>query len=231
MTATTKTQGSSATSSADACPSCGKFSGNGALCQRCIDRGRMRESWRQSGSAQRVAWVGQFGVGELFCRGGQVPTLDDDGLAERIETNPLPKGGLLISGVAGAHKTHLACARVVCAISRGYSAALVKWADFALQVRDTYKPAARESERDVLMRYAELDHLCIDDIGIGRGDAAESDHAIRLAYLLLDRRYDTCKTTDITTNLTPDELHSRFDDRIARRIGELCTTYVMKLRA
>lgn len=171
----------------------------------------------------------RIGVYRRFCRDGKPPAYADDGLAERIAARPLPKGGLLIVGPVGSHKTHLLAARTVDAARRGFSARLLKWSAFCLEVRSTYQPGATETERDVLKRYARLDYLGLDDFGVGRADRQESDAALRLAYDLLDTRYDTCRVTDLTTNWTPDELTARFDERIARRIREMTTPYPMLL--
>lgn len=167
----------------------------------------------------------RIGVGQRFCQGRKVPQLTDKGLAHLT----IPAGGLLIIGPVGAHKTHLACARTVDAAKRGYSAFLLKWEQFALEVRDTYKPKAKESENDVLQRYVDLDFLAVDDLGTGRADDEASRHALRLAYALFDHRYDHCQTTDVTTNWTPDELRKRFDERISRRLSEMTTLFTMRI--
>lgn len=162
-------------------------------------------------------------------RDDKPPTLDDDGIRERLEANPLPSGGVLIFGPTGTHKTHLACARAIDAARRGYSAIVVPWQRFCLEVRDTYKPTTRESEQDVLERYSRLDYLAIDDIGVGRVNETETAASLRLAHALLDERYIHCRTTDVTTNWRPGELSQRFDERIARRLDELCAPYAMLL--
>ena len=105
---------------------------------------------------------------------------------------------------------------------------LLKWTRFCLEVRDTYKPAAKNSELDMLLKYSKIDYLAIDDFGIGARTDRESVAALRLAFDLLDARYEkTGCTTDISTNWQPDELRQKFDDRIVRRIGEMTTVYVM----
>ncbi|MBN1341509.1 MAG: hypothetical protein JXQ73_02460 [Phycisphaerae bacterium] len=129
----------------------------------------------------------------------------------------------------GSHKTHLLAARTVDAARRGFSGHLLKWHHFSLAMRATYQAGARESEMSILARYAGLDYLAVDDLGVGRVEKGESDAAVRLAFTLFDMRYDNAKTTDIATNLTLEEVAARFDERIGRRIAEMTTGYPMLL--
>jgi len=170
-----------------------------------------------------------IGVPARFCRDGVPPSLDDPGLAERLAVRAMYAGGLFICGPIGSHKTHLACARAVDAARRGYTTKLINWSMFCLEVRDTYKASAGQSEQDILDKYVDLDFLVVDDIGVGRMEKTETNAAVRLAYVLFDRRYNNCKVTDVTTNLTPGELAERFDERIARRLDEICGVYPMLL--
>jgi len=219
---------------ADRCPRCGRKHRDGVhlwatYCRRCKRRAARRRQWAEAAGEDLLELCERIGVGQVFCRGGKPPDYSDPGLAERIAARPLPKGGLLLVGPVGSHKTHLLAARCVDAARRGFSARMVKWTAFVREVRATYQPGARETESDVLRRYARLDYVALDDVGIGRADSQESDASLRLAYDLLDERYRMCRVTDISTNLTPGELAERFDERIARRLRELCAVYPMLL--
>ena len=197
------------------------------LCNRCYDRRLRYAKWATTDENELAELCGRLGIQRTFVRNGTAPSLEDPGLAERIEKNPLPTGGLYVTGAIGTHKTHLLCARAVDAAKRGYTAYVLNWTRFTLEIRATYQPGAANTELDLLDHYAAFDLLCIDDMGIGRGTSPESEAALRLGYLLLDSRYGSKQTTDVASNLTPRELETRFDERIARRIAEITTPYAM----
>jgi len=200
------------------------------LCDVCARRIAQRRRWASYGdSRDRLDAAEAIGVFQAFCRGGEPPSLDDEGLADRIALRPLPEGGLMAVGPVGTHKSHLLAARTIDAARRGWRARFLNWAQFCLEVRDTYKTSATETELDVLNRYADLDFLAIDDLGVGatRQGGKESEASRMLAYMLLDRRYAMGRVTDVSSNSTLGELKQRFDSRIARRLESLCTVYPM----
>lgn len=201
------------------------------LCERCEAQARRRQRWANADPDRLIELAESIGVGRVFCRGGQLPTFDDPGLRERLAAHPLPQGGIIAVGPVGSHKSHLLAGRTIDAAGRGWSARFLSWTRFALEVRDTYKASATETELDVLERYAGLDYLALDDLGVGsvRTDGRESEAARLLAYTLLDARYAACRVTDVSSNATPSELTERFDARIGRRLAELCSTYPMFL--
>ena len=166
-----------------------------------------------------------IGVGQHFCQNGKPPTLDDDGLLERVTAKPLPKGGILAIGAVGTHKSHLLAARTIWAARRGFTARMIGFRRFCLEVRATYSPTATETELDILVRYSGLDYLALDDLGVGEASPA----AVNLCYDLLNARYEANRITDVSSNLTPAELAEQFDARIARRLEHLCTIYTMLL--
>lgn len=187
---------------------------------------QLEQFYQASGVVEACAGIG---VGKLFVRNGRPPEFDDDGLRERLAAIQVPSGGLLIVGPVGSHKTHLVCARAVRAAYRGYDARVVTWPTVLREVRHTFRHDARETELDVVNRYADLDYLAIDEIGMGRDGREESEFALGIAYALIDTRYERKLITDFTCNLRPEELAERFDERIARRINEMTVVYPMLL--
>jgi len=209
------------------CPACKKVLGDKVvraddvsvdikkLCdnQVCIER----VSWLRSDDKRRIMIAQHIGVGAHFIR-ETLPSLDK-----------FPVGGMswdesaYIYGPVGTGKTWALSAIACDALAAGQAVKLINWQWFQLCVRDTYKAAGTETELDVLKRYALPDVLCLDDLGIGkRIEGKESQTAIVLLYMLLDKRYSHGKITHITSNVEPDELASIYDPRIARRIAEMC---------
>ncbi len=189
----------------------------------CYARASRRATWARASDAEQIDMAAAIGVERGFCHHGRPPQFDDDGLHERLAVRPLPGGGIYLCGPVGSHKTHLAAARTIDAARRGFTARMVGFRRFCLEVRATYAPTAIETELDILTRYAALDYLAIDDLGAG----APKQAAIDLCYDLLNDRYAAGRITDATSNLTKAELGETFDARIARRAEHLCATYVM----
>ena len=214
-----------------ACPWCGRLLPRETLtarpCDTCAGRDRRARAWANAAGPELLDMAVAIGVGATFCREGRLPSYDDTGLAEQIADRPLPKGGLLIVGPVGTHKTHFLCARAVDAARRGWAARILKWPVFLMEVRATYGERATRTDLELIRQYAGLDFLGVDDLAIGRLEARESEHAVRLAYDMFDARYESGRVTDITTNALPGELAARFDERIARRLAELTTVYPM----
>ena len=70
--------------------------------------------------------------------------------------------------------------------------------------------------------------LCIDDLGVGIDEAGrESKVAIKVLCDLIDQRYWSGRPTHITSNLKPNQLACSYDQRIARRISQLCRVVVL----
>ncbi len=108
-------------------------------------------------------------------------------------------------------------------LSFGLTVLVLNWQMFQLEVRDTYKATATETELDILKRYTGVEVLCIDDIGTGKEvQGKESEAARVLLYTLIDQRYIANKITHISSNMAPSEISDRYDARIGRRIEELC---------
>lgn len=190
-----------------------------------------RTAWLESRGESRIRMADMIGVPRTFCRGETLlPTMTDPGIIEQRAKRPIiGKHGMLIVGLVGTHKTHLLCARAVAACFVGRDAMVVGWSDLLLAVRATFKQDAFETERDVIETYAGYDYLGIDDFGLGSAAAESTEFTMRVAYELLNARYERGRAgiTDLTTNLTPAELAGKFDGRVMRRISEMCNTYPM----
>ena len=139
--------------------------------------------------------------------------------------------GVVLMGPVGTGKTWGLMALACDALAIGLTVKVVNWERLKLEVRDTYKASAKETELDILDRYCDPDVLCLDDLGAGaEREGRESEAARVLLYNLLDRRYNTCRATHISTNLPTDQLVKRYDERTARRVNEMCKEVVLTER-
>ena len=205
--------------------------GRPRLCDRCKRRANRRQRWSNADPDELVEMAESIGVGRVFCRDGNLPTFHDPGLRERLAAHPLPQRGIIAVGPVGSHKSHLLAARTIDAARRGWTARFLNWPRFVLEIRRTYAVAVVETELDVVNRYAALDYLALDDLGVGsvRTAGRESEASRLVCYELLNARYEGCLVTDVSSNATPNELTVRFDQRIGRRLAELCGVYAMFL--
>lgn len=223
--------------SADVCTVCGRPHEAAAWiampqpCRRCTGTLARAAEWAAASDARRreIA-VGRCGVPETYCRGGRLPDYTTGPLAVVLAGRPRPKGGLYIVGDCGSGKTALAAARTVDAASRGWRARFAYWPNVVARVLATYDRRGGESAADIIGELIEADYLAVDDVGAGLNGQAASAHEARLLELLSNGRAERgagdC-TTDVTSNLLPQEIATAYNAPIARRIGELTTVYVL----
>lgn len=137
---------------------------------------------------------------------------------------------LVLLGPVGTGKTHLAVAlakwyddqhEVVVADTRYKAAHIEFWTvpEF-FQAMRTFE---KEEKTSPFIRALEADLLVLDDLGAENSSPDERHGRWMLAILheMLDFRYRHKKPTIITTNLTPQELSSRYGDRLLSRMAEM----------
>ena len=215
------------------CPECNKEHGEKILkatdekteiirvCENrhCINS----DGWRRMDNDRRLTVAKKAGVGRRFIRDDKLPY-----------TKGFPVAGLswnesaYICGPVGTGKSWALSAIICDALAAGRTARFVNWQWFQLEVRDTYKAAGKETELDIIKRYALPDVLCLDDLGVGkRIDGKESEAARVLLYQLMDKRYNNNAVTHISSNMDTGQLGTTYDLRIARRIGEMCEQVIL----
>ena len=133
-----------------------------------------------------------------------------------------PKGHwLMLCGQSGAGKTHLCTAAFVTLIDR-----LGLCGEYFLWNRDGRKLKATvlEDHHGLWERYQEADLLYIDDLL--QGSRNEADR--RMAFEMLDYRYNNDLLTILSSELTFDQL-LKLDQTIAGRIREKCGHYLVNI--
>lgn len=123
---------------------------------------------------------------------------------------------MMLLGTPGTGKTHLACSVIFEVTRYCHSAYFTTVADFSRAIRATYSPAAKETEGEVLDRFAGYAFLAIDEVGSSSG----SDHEKQALFDLINRRYNATRPTMILTNLSLEEVREFLGARIMDRLRE-----------
>ena len=142
----------------------------------------------------------------------------------------LPKWkGLFLWSPPGVGKTYAMAAIARRMIWRGRTVARSSYEMLCLEIRDTFKPKAVETELAVIKKYLEPDVLFIEDVGTTKSiGEQESDFSRRTFLVLLDQRLEQCKATFVTSNKSVEDLRASFDSRIASRIQQACEVIELK---
>lgn len=132
---------------------------------------------------------------------------------------------LALFGQSGVGKTHLCLAAFSAVIARrNLTGEYMRWNTDARAV----KAAALEENNPLFDKFKEVPLLYVDDLFKKRADAPVSDADLRLAFELLDARYNSRLPTILSCELTFEEL-VRLDEAIAGRIREMCGPYLVSV--
>ncbi len=144
------------------------------------------------------------------------------GVRRVVDALPVWKG-LFLWSPSGVGKTYAMAAIARRLIWRGRTVARASYEMLCLEIRDTFKPKATETEYGVIKKYLEPEVLFIEDVGTTKSiGEQESDFSRRTFLVLLDQRMEHCRATFITSNKNVGDLADSFDSRIASRIQQAC---------
>ena len=123
--------------------------------------------------------------------------------------------GLLFMGYVGVGKTHLAAAILHEVIKRGVQPIFIEASTLALKLSTSWQEG---DTRSLANEVQKADVLIIDDLGKEKN----SDTITTFLFQTINSRYEDCKPTIITTNLTRDEIKQRYEEAIYSRLMEMC---------
>ena len=133
-----------------------------------------------------------------------------------------PRGWLVLLGVNGSGKTHLAGAVAAHRLEAGDRVAFATVPDLLDELRATFDPDSGERFDRVFGRLRDVDLLVLDDLGAHQS----SGWATEKLYQLLNYRHLGRRPTVVTSDL---EL-TKLEPRIASRLGDLQVATVYELR-
>lgn len=136
--------------------------------------------------------------------------------AEGFDDHARKGSGLILAGMPGTGKSHLAAAILQHLLSRDVRYATCM--DLIRAVRDTWRRDSDRTETKLLRYLERLDLLAIDEVGMQYGTEGEQT----ILFDVLDRRYREMKPTLILTNQDKDGLREFVGDRTFDRLVETC---------
>jgi DNA replication protein DnaC len=136
--------------------------------------------------------------------------------AEQFADNRRRGQGLILLGMPGTGKSHLASAIMQTMLER--SICYVTCLDMIREVRDTWRKGSDRGELDVLDAFGTMDLLVIDEVGVQYGTEGEQT----IIFDVLDRRYREVLPTILLTNQDSAGLKQFIGDRTFDRLTETC---------
>ncbi len=116
----------------------------------------------------------------------------------------------LLLGGTGLGKTHLSTSVAKVVIDKGFSVTYLSAQDLI----SVFERSRGTSEREELADLTDCDLLIIDDLGT----ELTNNYTVSCIYSVINTRITAGKSTLVSTNLTQEELRSRYADRITSRL-------------
>jgi DNA replication protein DnaC len=136
--------------------------------------------------------------------------------SESFVANARKGAGLILSGMPGTGKSHLAAAALQSVITQDVR--YLTCMDLIRAVRDTWRRDSERSETQVLSYLERLDLLVIDEVGVQYGTDGEQT----ILFDVLDRRYREIRPTILLTNQDKEGFKKFIGERTFDRLVETC---------
>jgi DNA replication protein DnaC len=137
--------------------------------------------------------------------------------AESFQDAKRTGASLVLSGLPGTGKSHLAAAIVQAVMEGGADARYITMMDMVRAVRGTWRKGSEQSEDQVIDELGfHYDLLVVDEIGMQYGTDGEQT----ILFDILDRRYRDMRPTVLLTNQDRNGFKAYVGDRIHDRLTE-----------
>ena len=124
---------------------------------------------------------------------------------------------LVLTGLPGTGKTHLACSILNKILNDGKSGLFMTVAELLRSIRSTYSPASKQTEQQVYNHLLTADLLVLDEVGIAIGKAEVQEAMI---FDVINGRYSDGLPTVLLSNLDPEQMAKFLGERVWDRIKE-----------
>lgn len=138
-----------------------------------------------------------------------------------------PKGWLVLQGVNGCGKTHLAAAIANYRVSQGQPALFVTVPELLDHLRAAFNPESPVSHDELFEQIKTAPLLIMDDFG----EQTSTPWAQAKLYQLISYRYNAQLPTVFTTCLSLDEIEARGESRMTSRLGDVRLSTVFNIMA
>lgn len=194
----------------DQCPECAKAEQSLARAARAAER------IRQAGIPKRYAGKG-FDAFQPHTAAQRHALEAAQEFASSFQAEVLPVGRCLVfAGPPGTGKTHLAMAIMQALLIGDWSVRYTTALGAIRELRGSWGRGEGPSEAEVIRRFAALDLLVIDEIGVQYGSEAE-----RIAlFEVINARYLDMRPTIVVGNCTREEFATALDPRVLDRLAE-----------
>lgn len=136
--------------------------------------------------------------------------------SENFAANARKGAGLVLAGMPGTGKSHLAAAVLQSIVTQDVR--YLTCMDLIRSIRDTWRRDSEKSETQVLTYLERLDLLVIDEVGVQYGTDGEQT----IVFDVLDRRYREVRPTILLTNQDKDGFKKFIGERTFDRLVETC---------
>jgi len=124
---------------------------------------------------------------------------------------------LVLCGSTGRGKTHLSCALINKLIEDDLVKCIyAKAFDVLRDIKDTYSKSSNHNFSEVQKKYARIELLVIDEVGVQFG----SDTEKQILFEIINERYENLLPTILVTNLSLVNLKEFAGDRVIDRMKE-----------
>lgn len=181
-----------------------------------INPEELEERYRRERVALTDAWFEGAGIPKRFL----AVKLSDEERNKAAEA--MKSTAVLISGIAGAGKTHAAVGifREILHRERRLQEkgrqGFATMKEIILDIQDTYGGKSETTTKKVVEFYSNIPLLIIDDIGV----EIVTPDALQWIEYIVDRRWSNEEFTIYTTNLSMSKIALAYKDRIASRLSD-----------